>query len=144
MGHLIREDKNIYPKELLWLIFSITSVLTAIGYYLMAINGGPGSGLYFYEYLSVTVIPMSVSVMYLLKLWIKPIINVEITKKLSGLTLGVYLIHPLFLEMFSSLGYATHYFNPIWSVPITAVLVSALSLLAAYIISSIRYLDRVI
>ena len=144
LGHLIREDEKNYSTKFLWSAFSITSVLTAIGYYLTAVNRDLESGLYFHDYLSVTVIPMSVSVMYLLKLWGKPIINVGITKKLSVLTLGIYLIHPLFLEMFSSLGYATHYFNPIWSVPITTVLVSALSLLAAYIISSIRYLDRVI
>jgi surface polysaccharide O-acyltransferase-like enzyme len=144
LGYLIREDKNDYSPKLLWVVFITSVVLTAVGCYLLAVRVSLEAGMYFYGYLSVTVIPMSISVMYLLKLWTKPVINSEITKRLSALTLGVYLIHPVFLETFSFLGFGARDFNPLWSVPVIAILVSTLSLLTAYMISKFRHLERII
>ena len=144
LGYLIREDKRDYPFMLLVLVFLASAALTASGCYALAVRTDLKTGLYFYDYLSVTVIPMSVSVMYLLKRWSKPFINLKVTKKVSALTLGVYLIHPVFLEAFYFLGIGGGDFNPLWFVPVFAMLVSILSLLAAYIISKFVFLGRII
>ena len=144
LGHLIREDKNNYSTTFLWMVFLVSSVLTAIGCYFIGIRQGLNSGLYFYSYVSITVIPMSISILYLLKSWNKPIISRKVTKTLAALTLGVYLIHPIFLEILSLYGYSATKYNPLWSVPAITVLVSVLSLCLTYLISKINYLNRII
>ena len=74
LGYLIRTDNRNFSKIILWGVYLLSSFLTSLGCYILAINNNLDMGLYFYGYLSITVIPMSVSVMYLLKSWSSPII----------------------------------------------------------------------
>lgn len=67
LGYYIRSDKHHPSKVFLWIIFLISFILTFVGCYIVAINVNLASGLYFYGNLSITVIPMSISIMYILK-----------------------------------------------------------------------------
>lgn len=144
LGYLIRTDQRDYPKLVLCGVFALSSILTAAGCYAVASRKGLTAGLYFYNYLSITVIPMSVSVMYLLKSWKRPIGNINFTKSLSALTLGVYLIHPIILELIGYVGYGPLNFYPAAAIPIASIGVFSLSLTAAWIIYKLPYLNRVI
>jgi surface polysaccharide O-acyltransferase-like enzyme len=144
LGYLIKTDERDIPKSALWGCFLASSLLTAIGCYFLAVNSNLNTGMYFYGYLSITVIPMSTCVMYLLKLWEKPLINENITKLLSMLTLGVYLIHPLFLETLGHIGLKPTSFHPVISVPVIAIFVYASSLIGTWILFHIPYLKRTI
>ena len=144
LGDFVRTSKANYSKSILWGTFSLSVLLTAIGCYVAVISFGLHIGLYFYDYLSITVIPMSMSIMYLLKLWTKPIGNERLTKKLASLTLGIYLIHPVFLETIQYALGGYHGLNPLISVPVLSVMVFVLSLGAAWAMSSIKYVNRVI
>lgn len=144
LGHLIREDDVPRSSVLLWSTFVVSALVTSVGCYLVSTRIGLDSGLYFYGYLSVSVIPMSISTMYLLKKISTPIISSEFTKKMSALTLGVYLIHPVLLETINQLGYGANDYKYSFSVPIIASIIFASSLTIAWGIYSVSYLKRII
>lgn len=145
LGYYIRQDDRNLSKVILWGVFLISIILTFIGCYIVAINYGLEMGEYFYGDMSVTSIPMSISLMYILKSWNKPIFNTAFTKRLSMLTLGIYLVHPVILE---SIDYYTEYgvndFNPIISIPMVTFVVSAVSTGIVYVMYKTPYVRRAI
>ncbi len=144
LGHLIREDKRHYPGLLPGSVFIISVLFTFLGCYIAGSKSGLSAGLYFYGYLSISVIPMSIGIMYLLKTLKKPIFSYSFTKTTSTLILGVYLIHPIVLETINSTRYGTMAFHPILSIPIIASIVFLLSLVAARTIYLVPGLRKVI
>lgn len=143
LGHRIRTAEFQPPKVLLWGTFLLSSALTAIGCFILAVQNNLPLGLYFYGYLSLTVIPMSVSIMYLLRDWNSPILNSHFTHRLSLLTLGIYLIHPIMLEAMIYTGYATK-MHPILSVPIVTSIIFITAGVGAWTLSQIPYLKKII
>lgn len=144
LGHLIRTATWQPGKPVLLGVLVASGLSTAGGLYYLATLTDLQTGLYFYSYLSITVIPMSVSVMYLLKTWTTPLVSDRFTQRTAALTLGVYLIHPVFLEIINHAGFRPGAYYPVLSVPLLAGLVFALSLCTAWIINRIPYLQRVI
>ncbi|QZA81907.1 acyltransferase [Deefgea piscis] len=144
LGYLIKEDQSNYPSPILWGVFLASVILTAAGCYVVATKEGLEAGLYFYHYLSVTVIPMSISAFYLLKKLTKPIGSMAFTKKIAALTLGVYLIHPIVINIINSAGYGPLNFHPLVSIPAITVVVFSLSLITAWLINTVPHLKRVI
>ena len=144
-GHLIREMGKNPNKILLILFFSLSAILTALGLFFLSRAKGLGNGLYFYDYLSITVVPMSISMLLLLKTITKPIIiNSSFTHKLAQLVLGVYLIHPIFIDIFKCFGISGLIFNPLISILLISFLVFVFSLITAKLISIIPYFNRII
>ena len=142
-GYLIRSENGNFGKPLSMIFFMSSCCLTALGFYLFAFNKGSAADSYFYGYLSVTVVPMSVSAMYLLK-EVKPIFNVKYTNMLSRLVLGVYLIHPLFLETNNHLGFVLTKYYPIVTIPITAIFVFIFSIVVSLLLYNLPFLKRII
>lgn len=146
MGHLIRQSIKQPSKWVLWVIFGLSFLATAFGCFYTGIKSNLITGMYFYENLSISVIPMSISAMLLLKNWEKPIFSNILTQKTAALTLGIYLVHPLVLELFrhKTIGISVMLFNPVISVPVISILVFATSLLCVWIMSQLPYIKRVI
>jgi surface polysaccharide O-acyltransferase-like enzyme len=144
LGHLIRFGSIDYSKLILAISILLSVLLTSLGCYIFARNKGLGAGLYFYSYLSVTVIPMSASVMYLLKKWTKPIGNTQLSERLASLTLGIYLIHPVFHEVIQQSWTGYREINPIISIPLLSIMIFSLSLGAAWVIKKIPYANKTI
>lgn len=144
LGYYIRTDPRQYARPLLFGVFLLASGATAVGCYLLAQRQGLAAGLYFYGYLSLTVIPMSVSMMYLLKTLTRPIGGATLSRTLSALTLGIYLIHPLVLESLQWLGFGPLDFHPAASIPLIAGIGFGTSWLGAWILSRLPYLRRII
>lgn len=63
-----------------------------------------------------------------------------ILKELSVLSLGVYLIHPVFIIGLDKFGYTNSYINPLIAIPAKALLCYGASLFSIYIMSRIRVL----
>lgn len=145
LGHLVGK---INCKEsrisLFVLAFTTCCILTFMGYFLLGNISGLAKGTYFYDYLGITVIPMSISVVYLLSRWTSPIVNERITRRISGLTLGVYLIHPIVLAFIYYTKLGPNSCNPLISVPATATVVFATSLAGTWLIQRIPCLDRTV
>jgi len=144
LGYYIRFNNIKFTKSTLVFILLISVTLTAYGFYFFAVNSISPVGVYFYNYLSITVIPMSFSVMYLLKSWTKPIKSKMITKKIASLTFGVYLIHPIFLEGIRYTWPKYQTFNPSITIPLISIFIFILSLGSAQLISKIPYLRKTI
>lgn len=142
LGHLIASDTRPVSPALAWSGFIGCSLLTAAGCYALASRAGLANGLYCYDYLSVTVIPMSASVMYLLKTWQRPLAGPGATGRIAGLTMGVYLIHPLFLEILQRVGLGPLDFHPAAAIPLAGLAVFGLSLTAAYLLDRLPVLRR--
>ena len=142
VGYLIRKD-NSNNKILLWTTFSLSSLLTLIGYYVVSIQNASIADAYFHGYLSITVVPMSISAMYLLKSWNTPILNEHVNKKISSLSFGIYLIHPIFVEVLNKTGYIKMV-HPAISIPSSTIIIFAISAVIAWIFYKIPYLSRTI
>jgi surface polysaccharide O-acyltransferase-like enzyme len=108
-------------------------VATAVGTHVLLSNVGFGKGFYFYEYLSVTTVPVTLAV-FALFLWSAPQME-RLAARLPGralsivaaATLGIYVIHPLVMQGLGALGLGVRSFF----VPLAAVT----SVLATFAVS---------
>ena len=134
-----RSSPKVGKGGLLGLVLSSVA-FTAIGCYVVSVWTDVPSGLYFYDYFSVTVIPMAIAVFILLR-------ETPPSRVLVGLapySLGVYLVHPLFLDGLSRLGFKEWQFNPLWSIPVEVLLVLLLSLSSVWAIRRVSILRRLV
>ncbi|MHA6896258.1 acyltransferase [Ralstonia pseudosolanacearum] len=143
-GHLIATSKRDGGKLISLMVFVASVFLTAVGCYFLAHTQGLDRGLYFYGYLSVSVIPMSIALMWLLKSlsFSEPV--AERLGVVSALTLGIYLIHPVFLESVRFFYFKAKDYYPLLSVPVLSVLIFVGSLMVAFVLRKVPYLKRVI
>lgn len=126
------------------MVFVASVFLTAVGCYFLAHRQGLDRGLYFYGYLSISVIPMSIALMWLLKSlsFSEPV--AERLGVVSALTLGIYLVHPVFLESVRFFYFKAKDYYPLLSVPVLSVLIFGGSLMVALVLRKVPYLKRVI
>ncbi|MCC7146685.1 MAG: acyltransferase family protein [Phycisphaeraceae bacterium] len=149
-GHIITRITRPPPTWLLWTLFTASSAATAIGFYYESIHGLWASGDlfsgsdYFYSYHSVTVIPMSASVVCLLQKWRRPIVSSQTAQRIALLTLGIYVIHPAILEGLAMFNITVLRWTPLCSMPMIATLVFLISLLAAVAIHQLPGVRRLI
>ncbi|MDQ7056969.1 MAG: acyltransferase family protein [Ghiorsea sp.] len=136
-GYLIRHSQYNPPKLFLWTGLLTSALFSSLGSYFFA------SG-YFYGYLSVTTISMSIAVMYLLKLWQAPLFSANIAKSLASLSFGVYLIHPVILEVIHYHGHESIQFHPALSIPALASVTFLISLIGAWFIYKLPFIKRII
>lgn len=146
LGHIIATSEGDPSKFLLLLIFILSVIFTGIGCYLLSkYSGNVEVGGYFYESFSVTVIPMSISIIYLLKKLTMPIvINKRITSQFAGLVLGIYLIHPLILEFLKHFGIFSPNYHALIGVPLIATATYTISAIISWLIRKTPYLERII
>lgn len=150
LGHYIRTDPHTPAPPMLWGIFLLACAATFFGTYLT----GSSQRLtpdYMSGYLSVSVIPMSISSMYLLKSWQRPLLSKHHTSAIATLTFGVFLVHPLLLEIANHLGLGAFDYghgriklHPALAIPVVAMSVFAVALGAAWVIGRMPLLRRTI
>jgi len=87
---------------------------------------------------------MSLSIIFLLKRWNIPIINKKLTQEIASLSLGVYLIHPIVLDIFTHTKLGPNSFSSLISVPLLGGVIFFVSLLAAKTIRYFPYVRRII
>ncbi len=68
----------------------------------------------------------------------------KISGKLAGLTLGIYLIHPLFLRIYGWLGGTTLFAPAVIAVPLIIVLITLVSGAAVYVLSKIPMVRKIV
>ena len=68
----------------------------------------------------------------------------ELSGKLAGLTLGIYLIHPLFLRIYGWLGGTTLFAPAAIAVPLIIVLIMLVSGAAVYVLSKIPVVKKIV
>lgn len=68
----------------------------------------------------------------------------ELSGRLAGLTLGIYLIHPLFLRIYGWLGGTTLFAPAAIAVPLIVVLITLVSGAAVYALSKIPVVKKIV
>ncbi len=96
-GHLLATAHTLPRQRTLWAGAAVSMLATAVGCFMLSRAHGIEAGLYFYAYLSLTVIPMSLAAAALLRS--VPLPGTGSLRRLAPLTLGIYLVHPLLLEL---------------------------------------------
>jgi surface polysaccharide O-acyltransferase-like enzyme len=142
-GYLISTIKVNTHGRFHFILVALSSAATAIGCFVLSTRYGLQKGICFYDFLSITVIPASLSMFYIFIGLNRNICPVNV-KKIAELTLGIYLIHPIFLDVLQYFGFSGGKFEPIISVPVITMLVFLLSVIAARIIALTPYLKRII
>ncbi|WP_238550544.1 acyltransferase [Dickeya solani] len=122
-GHLIARKHTAKPLSFYIFIFLISLTLTCVGCYLLSSISGKEVGLYFYSYLSFNVIFMSISFMWILKVFHLDKSYHNKLKVLSDISLGIYLIHPVFIEILYYLAARRWVDYSIISIPLMSIIV---------------------
>lgn len=143
IGYVIQRDQRTFSQAMRWGTFTLSTLLTCLGYYFALTRNELLPDGYFHGYLSITVIPMSVSVMYLLKSWDKPILNQQLTKQVALLTFGVYLVHPIFVEILNKTNFI-RVFHPVIVIPSATALIFMASLFTSWLFHQVPYLRKTI
>lgn len=68
----------------------------------------------------------------------------ELSGRLAGLTLGIYLIHPLFLRIYGWLGGTTLFAPAAIAVPLIIVLITLISGAVVYVLSKIPVVKKIV
>lgn len=154
LGYYLRK-RNYYKRtiKVLWFLFTVSSILTTLGTYLISHKANAFKDT-FYSYTSPTVIAQSVSMFIILNYYGEryndsiPAIIKYLLFKFSEISFGIYLIHPLFLDMLKNnyFGFTLHgvKFNPLYAIPATAITTLILSSATCLIINKIPILRCII
>lgn len=143
-GCLIRTSRWQPNKLVVLAVFSASVIFTGAGSYLLAKAGRWDWASYLHGNLSVTVVPMSISMMFLLKELPLPLVKANVSKSLGSCTLGIYLVHPLCIDVLGLLGISATLYNPIVFVPILTIVVFSLSLAIVQGICLLPYVRRIV
>jgi len=101
---------------------------------------------YFYEDFSPTIMLMAVTVfMLLLQMSLSPTVQ-SVAQRLAPWTLGVYLAHPIIVELLRNLYHTTMpaMFRPLYYIPVTFVATIVLTFTAVALMQKIPILRRVV
>ena len=122
----------------------ITTLFTALS---VSVNGLESRwSFYFYEDLSPTIMVMAVTVfMVLLRASLLPVVQ-SAAQRLAPLTLGVYVAHPIIVELLRNLYHTTWpaMFRPLYYIPITFAATIVIAFTAVALMQRIPLLRRVV
>ena len=149
LGYYVGQQK-IKPA-ILWFIFLLSTSITIIGTFILSHLKGSFVG-FFYNYNSATVIPASYSAFLLLKNYSSYIekrhISTLIIQELAKCSLGIYLIHVVFLILLNngSFGFQLNglTWHPIIGIPLTAFITLILSYPTIRLIKAIPIIGKII
>jgi surface polysaccharide O-acyltransferase-like enzyme len=125
------------------LSFILFSLATAVGCYLLSRYTGLEIGLYFYDYLCITVILAAISAFCLFK-GIAFNFAPKQVKKVSSLTLGIYLVHPVGIDILNGIDLSPYTCNDFLFIPLISAILFIFSALTITAIRSIPYIRRVV
>lgn len=160
LGHYLHITKlNKKQSSLAYVLSIISVIITVLGTFIVTTNNG---GIYdgaFTDYLSPTVILMSPGIFIAFKNydWNKVFENRKSNHKkvsmknvleFSSLSFGIYLIHPLVMSLIS-LDSSPIYIdatliNPLFGIPITALITLLISFWIIKILKRIRFLRKLV
>lgn len=126
------------------LVFILCIVLIASGTYLLLLKTRSLS-TFFYEPISPFILILSASAFLMarfIKIKLNPVVN-NIISNIGKYTLGLYLSHALILNLLELSGITYSIFNPVFSIPLVALLCFSLSCLMIYVMSKLPLLKYV-
>lgn len=142
LGYYLYKFRPNLPYGMITLVGYL---VTVIGTFALAYGFGSAYTwkLYFFSYFSPTVFAMSIGV-WGLSLQVAKKVRIPGLKRLAPLTLLVYILHPIFMELFRS-QYAKvspSLMRPLIEVPLTFVLTTCCAFAAAWLLYRISFIRR--
>jgi surface polysaccharide O-acyltransferase-like enzyme len=142
LGYLIKTSPRQFPMWFLGSGIALGILATAFGFYSVTKKFGMEKGEYFYGYMSFNVVLMSCLLMFLFKKISFSFLSQPL-RFVGGLVLGVYLVHPIFLDLLCAWGHGPLSRNRIFSIPLVSLAVLFLSLASVFLMSRVPFLRRV-
>ncbi|SHM65666.1 acyltransferase [Flavobacterium chilense] len=129
--------KSIYLIALFLIIIGIS--ITAFGTYFLSQKTNSFNG-YFYNYDTLNVLIVSIGVFLFFKNFeiFNPALN-KVVNFISKYSYGIYLVHILTLTVIKEIGIHNYVTNPIFAVPVIALLCLFISAVVIYSINKIPY-----
>ena len=145
LGHYLAFKKyNLsYLKWAMRLLFILSLAGTTVATYLL-FNYYKGISTLMYEPLSPPIVIISVSIFMMARLS-KPNLPqwlIKLRDFIGSYSYGIYLGHALVLTLLDQAGINFKWFNPLFSIPVTAAICLALTLLLIYIINKIPFIGK--
>lgn len=144
LGYMLRTMQGDVSRTRTVPLALLTMATTAAGVHLLTLRLGLDSGLYFYDYLSITVILMSLAMALFFRslAWVPG--TPALSRRLARLTLGVYLVHPVPLELLQHAGLDPLNVHPGIYIPTAFLLATGLSAVGVLVLQRIPILARVV
>ncbi len=137
-GHLL--DTGSQTSRWPWPTLVVSIVITALGCGWFAQQGKLAWGTYFYDYFSLTTIPMGLAAFALCR----RLPASQIATTLAPLTFGIYLIHPLVLDLLWQHDFRPTTQHPALAIPLLTDFTLAASGLLAWLMLKMPFLRRVV
>jgi surface polysaccharide O-acyltransferase-like enzyme len=131
------------PKRIAFLVFLGTGALTVVGTDALLRHTTNGGGFYFYHYLSPPALVMALALFLIMRRGIE-FFPGKIVQQMAQASLGIYIVHPLFISAFERLGLNASILHPVVAIPMLSGLVAAISWAAVALMSRIPCLRRVV
>jgi len=131
----------------LLLILALVIVITAAGNYMLSDAKGERVSSMYNNYFISTFIEACIIYVLFLRMKTDKISEKagKLIRKFSDCTLFVYLFHPFVINQIGGhLGIHTLAFNPIFSVPLVAILVFIICLAVGFVVSKIPYVNKIL
>lgn len=127
-------------SKLLSALFVISVLITFLGYHFLSLNNYKNP-LFMYSFFGPNVTVMSISIFIICKQ--SPFLNTkyDLMSKLSTKTLGIYLIHPLFLDILS---YLPLTFSAWIKIPFISILAFTLSAITVTVLKRIIFIKNLV
>lgn len=110
LGGYWLKKKKVTLNKLFWMISLILILLMAIGTYALVIHSSPNrNGLYFYTYFNPLIILLSFSIFIFFQNREKRLPSKKIISQISNTTLGIYLIHPVVMDLFKFISFPNNF-----------------------------------
>jgi surface polysaccharide O-acyltransferase-like enzyme len=134
-----------------WIVFCISLCIASAGTgWLTLRNNGVLSG-FFYDYLNVHIVAMTLSVFLLLKTWgqrIHPVRLAGPVRMISAYSLGIYAFHPMLLDWLSSgsigIRLNASFIHPVVGMPLTFAVTMLVSMSVVFVLSKIPLLKKMV
>lgn len=135
-GHLIiREDRPLFSRRFAAPVFVFSVILIALLAGLLVPILQERSWRVMYAYLNPLVILSSISVICIAHSSSGTIVDNALIRRVSPLMLGVYVVHPVWIEALGRMGISPVHLSPIVGIPACSLAVFVLSLLSCWLIA---------
>lgn len=139
-----RNSLAIKFKSFSSLVFVSSCIVTVLGCYFLASTFGLYEGLFFYNYLSIPISLMAISIFSMLYNYKAAVLSGYISSQMAMLSLGIYLIHPFFLTFLTFIGFNGLFRNAFIEIPLLSMLVYILSAISVKVIMQVPYLKKIV
>ena len=135
------KKKNVIRASVAFVIASLIMILAAIKF--DAEKWGVGlNSFVFYGYRTIPCFILALSILTLLRSWLKNYQPGKFVLTLSSCTWGIYLLHPMFLVFMTRLGIYPLNYPVWWSVPLACVVIFVLSFASTWLLRLIKPLRK--